>query len=127
MATKALVQVGIHSRVVRFDDSQALYLNIRAAFSDVSQVGAPNTKLLVQGKFVDLREHQNISNRSVLNVIVTKIFKLKRFLIFLEVLHMTLYIATFMIRASNTVVCQGSTICDVFSEGSTTSSPVMRR
>ena len=46
MATKeALVQVGVHSRVVRFDDNQALlnYSNIRAAFSDVSQVGAPNT------------------------------------------------------------------------------------
>ena len=42
--------------------NQALYSNIRAAFSDVSQVGAANTKLLVQikdqqwgGEFVDLQ------------------------------------------------------------------------
>ena len=51
MATKeALVRVGVHSCVVRFDDKEALFSNIHAAFSDVGQVGAPNTKLLVQIK-----------------------------------------------------------------------------
>ena len=73
---KALERIGIHSCVVRFDDNQALYWNIRAAFSDVSQVGAPDTKLLIQikdqqwgGEFVNLQD-QNIASRSVLNVIV---------------------------------------------------------
>ena len=43
----------------------------------MSQVGAPNTKLLVQikdqqwgGEFVDLQEDQDIPDRSALNVIV---------------------------------------------------------
>ena len=78
MATKeALVRVGVYSRVVRFNDKEDLYLNIRAAFSDVCQVGATNTKLLVQikdqqwgGEFLDLQEGQNIPDRSVLNVVV---------------------------------------------------------
>ena len=41
---EVLMQVGIHSRVVRFaDDSKDdLYSNICAAFLDISQVGAPN-------------------------------------------------------------------------------------
>ena len=78
MATKeVLVRVGVHSRVIRFDDKEALFSNIHAAFSDIGQVGTPNTKLLVQikdqqwgGEFVDLQEDQNIPDRSVLNVIV---------------------------------------------------------
>ena len=44
-----LVRVGVHSRVVHFDDKEALYSNIRAAFSDVSQVGAPNNASANQG------------------------------------------------------------------------------
>ena len=46
-------------------------------FFDVSQVGAPNTKLLVQikderwfGEFIDIKEEKNIPDHSVLNVIV---------------------------------------------------------
>ena len=81
MATEkeVLVRLGVHSRVVRFadDSKEELYSNIRATFSDVSQVGAPNTKLLVQikdkrwsGEFIDIKEDKNIPDHSVLNVIV---------------------------------------------------------
>ena len=79
MATEkeVLVRLGVHSRVVRFtdDSKEELYSNIRATFSEVSQVGAPNTKLLVQikderwsGEFIDIKEDKNIPDQSVLNV-----------------------------------------------------------
>lgn len=80
MATEkeVLVRLGVHCRVVRFaDDSKELYSNIHSTFSDVSQIGASDTKLLIQikderwsGEFIDIKEDKNIPDHSVLNVIV---------------------------------------------------------
>ncbi len=74
VSREVLVKVGVHSRVVRFDDD--LHSAIRLSFSDLPQVANRSTRLILQvkkeewdGEFVDLGEDEEISDRCVLKVI----------------------------------------------------------
>ncbi len=74
VSREVLVKVGVHSRIVRFDDD--LHSAIRLSFSDLPQVANRSTRLILQvkkeewdGEFVDLGEDEEISDRCVLKVI----------------------------------------------------------
>ena len=75
-AKQALVRAGVCRRVVHFSSRGDLVPAIRSTFSDLPCIASAG-KLIIQnkdeeweGEFVDLREDQDIPDRSVLNVVV---------------------------------------------------------
>ena len=75
-AKQALVRAGVCRRVVHFSSRGDLVPAIRSTFSDLPCIASAG-KLVIQtkdeeweGEFVDLREDQDIPDRSVLNVVV---------------------------------------------------------
>ena len=75
LSKQVLVRLGAHSRVITLENDSDLRLKIRSTFADLPQV-VKASKFVVQlkdenwfGEFVDLREGQEIPDRSVVNVI----------------------------------------------------------
>ena len=74
---QVLVRLGVHSRVVRFCSMEDLVPSIRTSFAGVSELASTSAQLVIQlkdeewgGEFVDLREDQEVPNRSVLKVAI---------------------------------------------------------